>query len=94
MIYLEQNSQFEVFSTVSLDLNGSLAGKSEFGEDIVSEAGSDSSGIFLRTMVAKSTRTFISNFFILQPKKVLAIRYSRDNNCKTYNYHKVGIDNF
>ena len=39
------NSQFEVCSTVSLNINGSLAGISEFGEDIGSEAGSDSSGI-------------------------------------------------
>ena len=42
---LSKNSQFEVCSTVSLDINGSLAGISDFGEDIVSEAGSDSSGI-------------------------------------------------
>ena len=42
---LSKSSQFEVCSTVSLDINGSLAGISHFGEDIVSEAGSDSSGI-------------------------------------------------
>ena len=42
---LSKNSQFEVCSTVSLDINGSLAGISDFGEDIVSEEGSDSSGI-------------------------------------------------
>ena len=43
----------------SLDINGSLAGISDFGEDIVSEAGSDSRAILLRTMVAKTTRTVI-----------------------------------
>ena len=41
-----KNSQFEECSTVPLDINGSLAGISDFGEDIVSEAaGSDSGGI-------------------------------------------------
>ena len=42
---LSKNSQFEVCSTVPLDINGSLAGISDFGEDIVSKAGSDSGGI-------------------------------------------------
>ena len=36
----------------------------------------------------------ISNFFILQPKRVVAILYSRDSYCKVYNYHKVAGDNF
>ena len=40
-----KNSQFEVCSTVSLDINGLLAGISDFSEDVVSEAGSDSGGI-------------------------------------------------
>ena len=35
----------EVCSTVPLDINGSLAGILDFGEDIVPEAGSDSGGI-------------------------------------------------
>ena len=39
------NSQFEVCSTVSSDINGSLADISDFSEDIVSEAGSDSGDI-------------------------------------------------
>ena len=38
-------SQFEVCSTVPLDINGSLVGISDFGEDMVSEAGSDLGGI-------------------------------------------------
>ena len=42
---LSKNSQYEVCSTVPLDINGSLAGTSDFGEDIVSEAGSASGGI-------------------------------------------------
>ena len=42
---LSKNSQFEVCSTVPLDINGSLAGISDFGGDIVSKAGSDSGGI-------------------------------------------------
>ena len=40
-----KNSQFEVCSTVPLDINGSLTGISDFGEDIVSESGSDLGGI-------------------------------------------------
>ena len=39
------NSQFEECSIVPLDINGSLAGTSDFGEDIVSEAGSEPGGI-------------------------------------------------
>ena len=42
---LSKNSQFEKCSIVPLDINGSLAGISDFGEDIVSEAGSASGGI-------------------------------------------------
>ena len=45
MYILSKNSQFEVCLTVPLDRNGSLAGKLDFGEDIVSKAGSDSGGI-------------------------------------------------
>ena len=59
---LSKNSQFEVCSTVSLDINGSLADISDFGENIVSEAGSDSSNISSHdghAMVAKETRTVI-----------------------------------
>ena len=42
---LRKNSQFEEFSIVPLDIDGSLAGISGFGEDIVSEVGSASGGI-------------------------------------------------
>ena len=39
------NSQFEAWSTVSSNTNGSLAGITDFSEDIVSETCSDSGGI-------------------------------------------------
>ena len=42
---LSKNSQFKECSIVPLDINGSLAGISDFGEYIVSEAGSASGGI-------------------------------------------------
>ena len=40
-----KNSQFEECPIVPLDINGSLVGISDFGEDIESEAGSASGGI-------------------------------------------------
>ena len=42
---MSKNSQFKECSTVPLDINDSLAGMLDFGEDIVSKAGSDSGGI-------------------------------------------------
>ena len=99
---LSKNSQFEVCSTVPLDMNGSLAGISDFGEDIVSEAGSDSGGISSHNDSKNDTGSdyntepwiisAISSSF--NRKKVVAILYSRDSNCKAYNYHKVAGDNF
>ena len=56
---LSKNSQFEECSIVPLDINGSLAGISDFGEDIVSEAGIASGGISSHDWVAKTTRTVI-----------------------------------
>ena len=41
---MSKNSQYEECLTVPLDINGSPAGISDFGEDIVSEAGSASFG--------------------------------------------------
>ena len=58
MVYLSKNSLFEVCSTVPLDINGSLAGILDFGEDIVSKAAAIRV-VFLRTMVARTTRTVI-----------------------------------
>ena len=102
MVYLEQNSQFEECSIVPLNINGSQAGISDFGEDIVSEAGSTSSGISSHDGSKNDTdsdynteasiiSTISSSF---NRKKVVAILYSRDSNCKTYNYHKAAGDNF
>ena len=42
---LSKNLQFEECSIVTLDINGSPTGISDFGEDIVLEAGSASGGI-------------------------------------------------
>ena len=42
---MSKNSQFEECSTALLDINGSLAGILDFGEDIMSEAGSASGSI-------------------------------------------------
>ena len=42
---MSKDSQFEECSIVSLDVNGSLAGISDFSEDIVSDAGTTSGGI-------------------------------------------------
>ena len=101
---MSKNSQFEVCSTVSLYINGSLAGISDFGEDIMSKAGSDSSGISSSSHDGSKSGTdsdyntepsiisAISSSFM--PKRVVAILYSRDSNCKAYNYHKVAGDNF
>ena len=97
-----KNSQFEEFSIVPLDINGSLAGILDFGEDIMSEAGSASDGISSHDGSKNNTdsdyntepsiiSTISSSF---NYKKVVAILYLRDSNCKAYNYHKVAGDNF
>ena len=77
MVYLEQDSQFEVCSTVSSDINGSLAGISDFSEDTVSETGNDSGGISSHDGSKSDTAAIIisgtldiSNFFVLQSKSV------------------------
>ena len=87
---MSKNSQFEECSIVPLDINGSLAGISDFGEDIVSEAGSASGGISLHDGSKNDTDSdynmepsiisAISSSF--KRRKVLAILYSRDSNCK------------
>ena len=65
----------------------------------MSEAGSDSGGISSHDGSKNDSdntepSNHISNFFILESKKVVAIHYSRDSNCKAYNYHEVAGDNF
>ena len=99
---MSKNSQFEECSIVPLDINGSLAGISDFGEDIISEAGSASGGISSHNGSKNDTdsdyntepsiiSTISSSF---NRRKVVAILYSRDSNCKAYNYHNVAGDNF
>ena len=99
---LSKNSQFEECSIVPLDINGSLAGISDFGEDITSEAGSASGGISSHNGSKNDTdsdyntepsiiSTISSSF---NRRKVVAILYSRDSNCKAYSYHNVAGDNF
>ena len=75
-----------------------------FWRRLVSEAGSNSSGISPSWHDGSKSGTdsdyntepsiisAISSSFM--PKKVVAILYSRDSNCEAYNYHKVAGDNF
>ena len=96
---MTKNSKFQVCSTVPLDINGSLAGILDFGKDIMSRAGSDLKGISSHAGKKSDTDSDYNTkpsiiFFILQPKRVIAILYSRDSNYKAYNYHKVAGDNF
>ena len=93
---MSKNSQFEVCSIVSLDTNGSLESISDFGEDIGSEAGSASGGISshdgskIDTDSDYNTKTLsYQQFLHPSTEKVVPILYSRDSNCKAYNYHKV-----
>ena len=67
----------------------------------MSEAGSDLSGISPSSHDGSKSGTdsdynsiisAISSSFM--PKRVVAILYSRDSNCKAYNYNKVAGDNF
>ena len=73
---------------------------SDFGEDIVSEAGSASGGISSHDGSKNDTDSdyttepkiisAISSFFNRKKvRKVVAMLYSKDNNCKAYNYHKL-----
>ena len=99
---MSKNSQFVECSTFRLDINGSLADISDFGEDVVSEAGSASGGISSHDGSKNNT----NSDYITEPsitlaisssfnrRKLVAILYLRDSNCKAYNYHKVAGDNF
>ena len=99
---MSKKSQFEECSTVPLDINGSLADISDFGEDIVSEAGSVSGGISSHDGSKNDTDSdYITEPSIISAisssfnrRKVVAILYSRDSNCKAYNYDKVAGENF
>ena len=101
---MSKNSQFEECSTVPLDINGSLAdtdirfwrrysvgsGK-RFAGGISLHDGSkndkDSDYITEPSIISAISSSF-------NRRKVVAILYSRDSNCKAYNYHKVAGDNF
>ena len=39
-------------------------------------------------------KNWLATSLVLQPKSVVAILYSRDSNCKVYNYYKVAGDTF
>ena len=87
---MSKNSQFEEWSTVPLDINGSLADISDFGEDIVPEAVSASGGLSshdgskndtdIDYITEPSIISAISSSF--NRRKVVAILYSRDSNAK------------
>ena len=87
---LSKNSQFEEWSTVPLDINGSLADISDFGEDIVSEAVSASGGLSSHDGSKNDTDSdYITEPSIISAisssfnrRKVVAILYSRDSNAK------------
>ena len=76
-------------------INGSLADISDFGEDIVSEAGSASGAISSHGGSKNDTDSdYITEPSIISAisssfnrRKVVAILYSRDSNCKACNYH-------
>ena len=57
VVLLSKNSQFEECSIVPLNINGSLAGISDFGEDVVSEAASASGGISSHYSIKNDTDT-------------------------------------
>ena len=69
---LSKNSQFEESSTVPLDINGSLAGILDFGEDIVSKAGSDSGGISSHD----GSRNDTDSDYIMEPSIISAVSSS------------------
>ena len=100
---LSKNSHFVECSTVPLDINGSLADISDFGEDVVSEAGSASGGISSHdgsindtdsNYITEPSIILAISSYTFNRRKVVAILYSRGSNCKAYNYHKVAGDNF
>ena len=70
---LSKNSQFEECSTVPLDINGSLAGILDFGEDIVSKAGSDSGGI---SSHGDGCKNDTDSDYIMEPSIISAISSS------------------
>ena len=78
---MSKNSQFEECSTVHLDINGSLAGISDFGKDLVSEAGSASGGISSHDGSKNGT----DSDYITQPS-IISANSSSFNRKKLYLY--------
>ena len=81
---MSKNSQFEECSTVPLDINGSLAGISDFGEDIVSEAGSASGGISSHDGSKNDT----DSDYITEPSIISAISSSSTEKSCSYTLFK------
>ena len=65
---------------------------SDFGKDIVSEAGSASGGISSHNGSKNNT----DSDYNTEPSiiSIISSSFNRDSNCKAYNYHKVAGDNF
>ena len=99
---MSKSSQFEECSTASLDINGLLAGISDFGEDIVSEAGSALGDISSHDGSKNDTDSdyitepsIISAFSSSFNRKKLQLYFIQEIVIvKAYNYHKVAGDNF
>ena len=89
---LSNSSQLEVCSTVSSDINGSLAGISDFSEDIVSETGNGLSGISSHDGSKSDTdcdynpKPLTSAFFLPFIRKEQSYSYTL---VKRYDYYKV-----
>ena len=87
---MSENSQWEVWSTVSSDINNSLAGISDFSDDTVSETGSDSGSNSSHDGNKSDTDSDYnsepSTSAIVHPSieksRVVAILYLRDSNYK------------
>ena len=79
---MSKNSQFEECLIVPLDINGLLAGISDFGEDIVSEAGSTSGSISSHDGSKNDT----GSDYNTEPLIISTISSSFDSTEKSCNY--------
>ena len=98
---MSKNSQFEECSIAPLGINGSLAGISDFGEDIASEAGSASSGISSHDGSKNDTdsdynteSSIISTISSTFNRKKLELYFIQEIVIVKLNYPKVDGDNF
>ena len=76
------------------DIDGSLAGISDFSEDIVSNTGSDSGGISSLDGSKSDTGIYYNTEPSIEKSEVLVILYSKDSNYKAYNYYKVAGETY